>query len=76
MPSSSSTTLRDSIVEARGGKPSGHKFGKRELGIVEARRRIYVPTYEWVLENRIACVDVGEVNGRIFVMSGDVEFVK
>jgi hypothetical protein len=37
----------------RGGKPSGHKFGKKELGIVEARRRIYIPTYEWMLENRI-----------------------
>ena len=37
----------------RGGKPSGHKFGGKELGIVEARRRIYIPTYEWMLENRI-----------------------
>ena len=37
----------------RGGKPSGHKLGNKELGIVEARRRIYAPTYEWVLENRI-----------------------
>ncbi len=38
----------------RGGKPSGHLFGKKLLGVVEARRLIYVPTYEWVLENRIA----------------------
>jgi hypothetical protein len=37
----------------RGGKPSGHKFGKKELGIVEARRRIYIPTYVWMLENCI-----------------------
>lgn len=37
----------------RGGKPSGHLFGKKELGVVEARRRIYIPTYEWVLEHRI-----------------------
>ena len=37
----------------RGGKPSGHQFGKKELGVVDARRLIYVPTYEWVLENRI-----------------------
>ena len=37
----------------RGGKPSGHQFGKNSLGIVEARRRIYIPTYEWALENRI-----------------------
>jgi hypothetical protein len=36
----------------RGGKPSGHQFGRKLLGLVEARRRIYVPTYEWVLENR------------------------
>jgi hypothetical protein len=39
--------------QKRGGKPSGHSLGKKTLGIVEARRRIYVPTYEWVLENRI-----------------------
>jgi hypothetical protein len=38
----------------RGGKPSGHQFGTREIGIVEARRLIYVPTYEWVLEH---CID-------------------
>jgi hypothetical protein len=37
----------------RGGKPSGHQFGAKRLGVVEARRRIYVPTYEWVLEHRI-----------------------
>ncbi len=37
----------------RGGKPSGHQYGKKELGVVEARRLIYVPTYEWMLENRI-----------------------
>jgi hypothetical protein len=38
----------------RGGKPSGHLFGKKLLGIVEARRRIYIPTYEWLLDNRIS----------------------
>jgi len=38
----------------RGGKPSGHQFGRKELVIVEARRRIYIPAYEWVLEN---CID-------------------
>jgi hypothetical protein len=37
----------------RAGKPSGHQFGKKLLGVVEARRRIYVPTYECMLENRI-----------------------
>jgi hypothetical protein len=39
--------------QKRGGKPSGHKYGGKELGIVEARRRIYVVAYEWVLEYRI-----------------------
>lgn len=38
----------------RGGKPSGHLFGKKLLGVAAARRLIYVPTYEWVLENRIS----------------------
>jgi len=38
----------------RGGKPSGHRFGTKLLGVVEARRRIYVPTYECSLEHRIA----------------------
>ena len=37
----------------RGGKPSGHQFGRKLLGVVDARRLIYVPTYEWTLENRI-----------------------
>jgi uncharacterized protein DUF6939 len=37
----------------RGGKPSGHRLGDRLLDIVEARRRIYIPAYEWVLENRV-----------------------
>lgn len=38
----------------RGGKPSGHRFGTKLLGVVDARRLIYVPTYEWVIENRVA----------------------
>ncbi len=37
----------------RGGKPSGHQFGTKLLGIVEARRKIYVPTYEWMLDHCI-----------------------
>ena len=39
----------------RVGKPRGHQFGNdsRLLNIVEARRKIYLPAYEWVLENRI-----------------------
>lgn len=40
----------------RGGKPAGHQFGKekRLLTLTEARRRIYIPAYEWMLEH---CVD-------------------
>jgi hypothetical protein len=38
----------------RGGKkPSGHQYGGRLLGIVEARRKIYQPAYEWVLANKV-----------------------
>ncbi len=38
----------------RGGKPSGHLFGTKQLAITDARRLIYIPTYEWMLENRIS----------------------
>ena len=43
------------IGKKRGGKPSGHKFGeeRRLLKIEVARRRIYIPAYEWVLNNKI-----------------------
>ncbi len=37
----------------RGGKPAGHRLGRRLLKLVEARRQIYQVTYEWVLDNRI-----------------------
>src|SRR5262245_57316571 len=38
----------------RGGKkPSGHRYGNKLLGYVEARYKIYKATYEWVLANRI-----------------------
>lgn len=37
----------------RGGKPAGHLYGDRLLGIVEARLKIYKVAYEWVLEHRI-----------------------
>src|SRR5262245_44598969 len=39
--------------QKRGGKPSGHHYGDRELGIVEARLKIYKVAYEWTLENRV-----------------------
>lgn len=37
----------------RGGKPAGHQFGNRLLGIVEARQQIFRVAYEWVLEHRV-----------------------
>jgi hypothetical protein len=36
----------------RGGKPTGHRLGRSLLKLVEARERIYRPTYEWMLEHR------------------------
>ncbi len=34
----------------------GHQLGDELLGYLEARERIYVPTYEWMLENK--CLDL------------------
>jgi hypothetical protein len=39
--------------QKRGGKPAGHLLGDRLLGLADARLRIYVPTYEWMVENRV-----------------------
>lgn len=39
--------------QKRGGKPAGHQFGKKLLKIVEAREKIYRPTYEWILVHRV-----------------------
>ena len=39
------------------GKPLGHRrgvYGKELLGYIEARKQIYIPTYRWVLENKVA----------------------
>ena len=41
----------------RFGKPLGHRKGvngKELLGYIEARKEIYIPTYRWVLENKVA----------------------
>ncbi|MGF1579033.1 MAG: hypothetical protein ACFCD0_06685 [Gemmataceae bacterium] len=40
--------------QKRGGKPAGHFYGKKDrlLGIVEARQKIYLVAYEWMLANR------------------------
>ena len=39
------------------GKPLGHRKGVKGtelLGYIEARKLIYIPTYKWVLENKVA----------------------
>lgn len=38
------------------GRPLGHRkgvYGEELLGYIEARRLIYLPTYKWVLENKV-----------------------
>lgn len=38
------------------GEPLGHRKvvnGKELLGYIEARKQIYIPTYQWVLENKV-----------------------
>ena len=40
----------------RFGKPLGHRkgvHGMELLGYIEARKQIYIPTYRWVLENKV-----------------------
>lgn len=39
---------------------------KRLLGLVEARQKIYIPAYEWMLENRVEPVVFDEIIGRAF----------
>ena len=41
----------------RFGKPLGHRkgvYGKELLGYIEARKLIYIPTYRWMLENKVS----------------------
>lgn len=43
----------------RFGKPLGHRRGVNGtdlLGYIEARKQIYIPTYRWVLENKVASI--------------------
>ena len=43
----------------RFGKPLGHRKGvngKELLGYIEARKMIYIPTYKWVLENKVSYI--------------------
>ena len=36
------------------GKVLGHRLGSELLGYFEARKKIYLPVYRWVLENKLA----------------------
>lgn len=41
----------------RFGKPLGHRkgvYGTELLDYIEARKQIYIPTYRWILENKVA----------------------
>lgn len=41
------------------GKPLGHRkgvHGTELLGYIEARKLIYIPTYKWVLENKVSFI--------------------
>jgi len=43
----------------RFGKPLGHRKGVNGtelLGYIEARKQIYIPTYRWVLENKVSYI--------------------
>lgn len=40
----------------KNGKPLGHRkgvHGTELLGYIEARKQIYIPTYKWVLDNKV-----------------------
>lgn len=43
----------------KNGKPLGHRKGvngNELLGYIEARKHIYIPTYRWVLENKVSSI--------------------
>lgn len=51
------TTMRNIKRTVRThGKPKGHLVNGNLLGYLEARKELYVPTYNWVLENK--CMDL------------------
>ena len=72
----------------RFGEPLGHRKGvngKELLGYIEARKQIYIPTYKWVLENKVATIidkmKKASDEGKIIVLldydtNADVENVK
>lgn len=54
--------------QKRGGKPRGHQFGEKLLGLVEAREKIYRVSYEWVLANRVDAALIAMFVERAFAM--------
>ena len=54
--------------QKRIGKPTGHQWGdsQRLLGRTEARRKIYLPAYRWMLEHRVDPVILEEFVHRAF----------
>ena len=53
----SNTTMRNIKRTVRKyGRPLGHRFGVNSntlLGYIEARKAIYIPTFQWVLEHKV-----------------------
>lgn len=72
----------------RFGKPLGHRKGingKELLGYIEARKLIYIPTYKWVLEHKVADIierlRAASANGKTIILldydtNADVENVQ
>lgn len=46
--------LKRQAHKAGRGAITGHSFGNQLIDYVSARRQIYLPSYTWVLENRMA----------------------
>lgn len=57
------------------GRCKGHLYGGRLLGYIEARRLIYLPSYRWVLENRLQdlCRKLKSLSARRTVVLLDYE---
>lgn len=61
------------------GTPLGHRKGVNGtelLGYIEARKQIYIPTYKWVLENKVASIidrlrDASEAGKTIILLDFD-----
>lgn len=50
--------------ERGGGKPAGHQYGRKLLGIIAARFKIYKVAYEWMLDHRIDPNLIGQFTDR------------